>query len=219
MSEKTDMVLDSTVRIADEEYSRDENGFLKQNYPKPFTYSLDYKAHQSTNTAMTWLRLGWLSGYLSYGRLRHMTAVDIGAGNGSFVRESASVFKSIVPYDLAGESISDVELYETKWDMLVLSDVLEHYTDIDLLWSLNFKYAMISFPETPDPEVHDLSRWRHLKPNEHIYLLTMEKVKAWVQKHGYVIVGCGCPEDMIRRRWQHDTVNISTVLIKRCVNA
>ena len=217
MSEKSDTLPLGTVSIADEQYSLDSNGFLKQDNPKPFTYSLDYKAHQSTNTAMIWLRLGWLSGYLSYGRLRHMTAVDIGAGNGSFVRESASVFKRIVPYDLAGESIDDIELYETKWDLIILSDVLEHYDDIDKLWGLNFKYAMISFPETPNHEEHDLSRWRHLKPNEHIYLLTLEKVKAWVQKHGYAIVGSGCPEDMIRTRWQADKVNISTILIKRCV--
>jgi len=215
MSEKTDTIPAGSVRIADEDYLLDENGFLKQVDPKPFDYSLDYKAHQSTNTAMTWLRLGWLSSHLSYGRLRHMTAVDIGAGNGSFVREAASVFERIVPYDLAGESIDDVELYETKWDMIVMSDVLEHYDDIDKLWGLNFKYGMISFPETPNPEEHDLSRWRHLKPNEHIYLMTRVKVEAWVKKHGYEVVGCGCPEDMIRTRWQADKVNISTILIKR----
>jgi len=196
-------------------YIYDANGFIKQKDPKPFEYSLDYKSHQSTNTAMVWLRLGWLSSILPFSKMKTMNAVDIGAGNGSFVREAASVFKRIVPYDLAGESIDDIELYETNWDLIVLSDVLEHYKDINDLWGLNFKYAMISFPETPDENKYDLSRWRHFKPNEHIYLLRLSQVIPWINEHGCTVEKFGNPEDMIRKRWDENMPNISTVLIKK----
>lgn len=191
-------------------YKKDKNGFLKQENPQPFDYSLDYKAKQSTNHKMSWLRLGWLSALIPFGEMTDFNVVDIGAGNNCFVREGSNVFKSVVPYDLSGESIPETELYSTPWDLIVMSDVLEHYHDIDDLWKLQFKYAMISYPETPDM---DLARWRHYKPNEHIYCLNQDAFYKWVIKHGYGIVACGSPEDMLRKRYNPDIVNITTALI------
>jgi hypothetical protein len=194
------------------EYKTDKYGFLKQQNTQPFDYSLDYKAKQATNSKMAWLRLGWLSALIPYEELRDFNVVDIGAGNNCFVREAEKVFKRIVPYDLTGESIADTELYSTVWDLLVMSDVLEHYQDIDDLWELQFKYALISYPETPDI---DLERWRHYKPNEHIYCLNRPDFYRWVMGHGYYVVASGSPEDILRHRWDPDFVNITTVLIKR----
>lgn len=195
------------------EFIPDANGFLRQVNPKPFEYTLDYKARQSTNPAMAWLRLGWLAAHIPYDTLRTFTAVDIGSGNGTFVREAAKVFKRCVPYDLRGESITDKELYHTHFDLICMSDVLEHYHDVNDLWALSFDYAMISFPETPCNIPVNI--WRHYKPNEHLYMMTAKAFKPWVEKHGYEVVASGCPEDMIRSRWDDAHVNISTFLIKR----
>lgn len=194
-------------------FSPDKNGFLRQVDPKPFDYTLDYKARQSTNAAMSWLRLGWLAAHLPYEMLKGMTVVDIGSGNGVFVKEAQSVFGRIVPYDLAGESITDQELYSTNWDLIVMSDVIEHYPDIDDLWTLAFDRALISFPERPFGT--DLRTWRHYKPDEHIYLLDANSFGCWVQVHGYEVEAAGCHEDLIRKRWDEHRVNISTFLIRR----
>ena len=192
-------------------YQPDANGFLKQVDPKPFEYDLTYKGNQATNTFMSGVRLGWLLAFVGYDKIKNYQAVDVGAGNGTFVKELKPVFKKIVPYDLCGETISDEELYGTEWDVVFFYDTLEHYKEIDAFWDLKFKYAIISFPETP--EGFDLTKWKHRKPNEHLYLLKLREVIKWVEKHGYRVVASGCPEDAIRRRWDDALPNISTILI------
>lgn len=194
-------------------YRRDKNNFLKQKDPKPFDYTLGYKYKQSTNVQMSWLRMGWLLAHISYEDLRTMRMVDIGSGNGIFVREAKQLFRISSPYDVVGNSISKEELCATKWDLVIMSDVLEHYLNIDDFWNLKFDYAMISYPETPHGI--DLTKWRHMKPDEHIYLLDRDSFKDWVEYHGCTVVGYGTPEDAIRKRWDDQYINISTFLIKR----
>jgi 2-polyprenyl-3-methyl-5-hydroxy-6-metoxy-1,4-benzoquinol methylase len=193
------------------EYKKDRYGFLKQIDPEPFKYDEEYNSKQSTNSYMSWLRLGWLSAFIPYDELKTFKVVDVGAGNRTFVNVAKKVFKEIVPYDLSGESISEGHLYNTEWDLVVCSDVLEHYENIDTFWSLKFKYALISYPE--EPTNINIKIWRHYKPNEHTYILNSKSFNKWVDLHGAVVVGSGCPEDMIRTRWA-DAVNISTFLIK-----
>ena len=192
----------------------DTNGFLKQVDPQPFQYTEDYKAHQSTNPSMAWLRLGWLMAQIPFERLQSMSAVDIGSGNGTFIREAQKVFKKAVPYDLVGESISEYELNSTHWDVVCLSDVLEHFKSIDDFWRLSFQYALISYPEDPRDGVA-LEHWRHYKPDEHLYILNSTAFRLWVEGHGCEVVAEGHPEDAIRTRWHKDYVNISTFLIRR----
>ena len=217
MSKDTPNVLDKTSILeesAQPVFKEDQHGFLKQQNPQPYTYSVEYKQKQSTNSNMAWLRLGWLASQLPVNLLNTFSCVDIGSGNGAFIKEGQSVFKTIVPYDLCGESIEEADLYDTNWDMIVLSDVLEHYPNIDDFWTLPFKYAMVSFPETPRTGMN-LSKWRHYKPDEHIYMLDSVNFVKWVQSHGAHIVAQGFPEDLIRKRWNSELPNISTFLIKR----
>jgi hypothetical protein len=194
-------------------YVLDSYGFLKQRDPKPFKYTLEYKARQSTNTAMSWLRLGWLMNYIPVDTLRTFNVCDVGAGNLNFVRESAKLFRRVVPFDILGTSIGEDELYGTQWDLVVLSDVLEHYHDIDTFWKLRFKYALISFPETPEDT--DLQQWRHYKPDEHIYMMTANTFSTWVHQWLHIVVAQGNPEDAIRTRWNPNKANISTFLIRK----
>ena len=204
--------VSTTVRLKPQ-FERDAYGFWRQIDPKPFNYDLAYKARQSTNQAMDWLRLGWLASHISIQTLKTFNVVDIGSGNGSFVREAAKVFKRVVPYDLAGESISEQELLDTTWDLISMADVLEHYHNIDDLWNLRFKYAFISFPETPEGQ--DLTNWRHYKPDEHVYMLNAASFALWVQRWECQVVAAGCPEDLLRTRWNPAKPNISTFLIRR----
>ena len=190
-------------------------GFLRQigEHITPFKYDLNYKLHQATTSKMVGIRMGWLAAHIAHEDLTNFNVVDIGAGNGMFVEETKAIFKRVVPYDLAGDSISDQELYSTSWDLICLTDVLEHFDDIDSLFNISFRYALISFPETP--RGYDLTSWRHMKPGEHLWLLNAESFRAWVISHGCQIIASGCPEDMLRRRWDKDKVNISTFLIHR----
>jgi hypothetical protein len=195
-----------------------EHGFIKQTRHCEFEYTLDYKARQSTNLEMSYLRMGWLAASLSYEEIRSLEMVDIGCGNGEFVRHAASRFARACGYDLCGESITEEELMAVDWGLVVLSDVLEHMEDIGWLFTLKWRYAMISFPETPRVRSFDeLRKWRHFKPNEHLFHLDKEGLLAWMRniEPDIVLLNSGNFEDLIRSRWDESVANISTVLVRR----
>jgi len=202
-------------------YIYDENGFVKQKEHDHFPYTVEYKKRQGTNVEMCYLRLGWLSAYFSYEEMKEMNVVDIGCGSGIFVKCCTGKFKKIVGYDVVGESISKRELYNVHWDLIVLSDVLEHFENIEDLFKIKWNYAMISFPETPKYEnFEELKLWRHFKPNEHLYYLDLDNIIRWFEKNRDVeVVQTGNFEDLIRTRWNEEKTNISTVLVRRkCEN-
>jgi hypothetical protein len=195
------------------EFISDNYGFLKQKNPKRFFYGEQYKRNQATNIEMVELRLNWIRSHIQE-ELSTFSCVDVGSGNDCFVNNSKHVFKRIVPYDLSGKSISKKELQSTLWDMIFLTDVLEHFPNIDHLWKINFRYAYISYPEyhgTP------LKKWRHYKPNEHVYCLNINGMK-WFVKDKATIIASGCPEDAIRKKYDEDLNNITSIILKRIDN-
>lgn len=198
-------------------YKYDENGFLKQTEHTTFPYTIEYKSRQGTNVEMSYLRLGWISSFFRSEEISKMNVVDIGCGNGVFVRCSSGKFGRIVGYDVVGDSISKDELYNTVWDMIILSDVLEHFDDIEDLFKIKWKFCMLSFPETPDVGTfEELRKWRHFKPNEHLYYLTAPKVRKWLESHiGVKVIGISNFEDLIRKRWDSSKTNISSIMTKR----
>lgn len=200
------------------EYKLDRYGFWKQNEPQKFNYDDEYERKQSTNIEMVYLRLGWLAAHLGCFEMKNMTAVDIGAGNGNFVRYGKNKFKNLYSYDITGNTISQETLENTIWDLVVLTDTLEHFDDINKLFNLNWKYAFISFPETPKVLVwEELMDWKHFKPDEHIWCLNMNGMIQWLSDNGCEIMAKGNPEDLIRTNKDKDkeNTNISTILTKR----
>ena len=196
-------------------YERTEHGFWRQVNPEPFVYDEAYKARQGTNEAMSYLRLGWLAAQLGKS-MCDMRVVDVGCGNGCFVRCAAPFFKSVCGYDVAGQSISRNELLETEWDLVICTDVLEHMLDMGELFWIHWRFAFISFPETPMVKNwEELRGWRHFKPNEHVWCLNMDGMKEWLNDHECIVVGSGHFEDCIRTRWNPEKPNISSILVRR----
>lgn len=197
-------------------YTKEKYGFWKQQNPVPFDYDESYVKKQSTNIEMVYLRLGWLSAHLNFEQMKEMTVVDVGAGNGSFVNHARGKFKNVYPYDIVGENtISEDTLKTTEWDLMVFSDVLEHYENIEELFDYKWKYVMISFPETPKITVwQELEIWKHFKPNEHLWHLNLKGMIHWFTDNDCEVVASGCPEDMLRKRWGN-CPNVSTILARR----
>jgi hypothetical protein len=194
----------------------DKYGFWRQLDNEPFEYSVEYKQSQSTNTDMSYLRVGWIAAHFPYPVLKKMKVVDIGSGNGTFVQVGESVFGSCVGFDLSGESITKKKLDTTEWDLVVLSDVLEHFDDIEDLFKLKWNHAFISFPETPKvADSSELVGWRHFKPNEHLWCLNLAGIQKWFSDHGCRYIDSGNVEDIIRRRWDEKLPNISSILVSR----
>lgn len=195
-----------------------EGPFIKQVTHSCFEYTTDYKARQSTNDLMSYLRLGWLSSHIDYEEMHKLSLVDIGCGNGVFLECVRGKFKTVCGYDVCGDSISRDQLYSDDWGIIILSDVLEHFDDINDLMKMSWKYAMISFPETPHVEsFEELEQWRHFKPNEHLYYLDEKGMADWLRNTypEVCVVGSGHYEDLIRTRWDDSIPNITTMLLRR----
>lgn len=200
-------------------FGRDKYGFWKQNNPLPIDYSIEYKNKQSTTIEMSWLRIGWFLSVLdgSMKQLENWKVCDLGSGNGNFARVASNVFGSVKEYDLSGNTITVEELYSTEWDLIVLSDVLEHFDDIDDLFKIKFNYLLLSFPETPAVnDWQELVGWRHFKPNEHIYNLDMAGCKKWLSGSGYEVLRAGYMEDVIRKSDRQ--YNISSIVAKKNIS-
>ncbi len=201
-----------------EDYSIDKYNFIHQIKKNEFEYSIDYKEKQSTDVKMSHLRLGWVSSFFDYECMKSMNMVDIGCGNNMFLNACEGKFKEIKGYDVSGESITKQELYETNWDLIVLSDVLEHFEDINDLFKLKWKFAMISYPETPMVDTFDeLKKWRHFKPNEHLHYLNIKGMYSWFCDNDVKIAKVSHMEDLIRKRWDEKKPNITTILATKAL--
>ena len=197
-------------------FTKDRYGFWRQNDPHPIAYTQEYKTRQQTTPAMAWLRLGFLFSVLSPAECSRMVACDVGSGNGCFARTAAGCFREMHEYDLAGNSIPSSRLESTPWDVVFLTDVLEHYLHIDDLFLIDFEYGFLSFPETPSvASWQELVGWRHYKPDEHIWMLNEDGMRRWFSDHGYDTVASGAPEDAIRRTYIRTDRNITTMVVRR----
>ena len=195
-------------------YAYDKFGILHQVEHDHFTYTVKYRKQQSTNIEMSYLRLGWLSAFIPYPTMKTMNAVDIGCGSGMFVKCCQGKFKRMVGYDVVGDSISKEELYDTTWDLIVLTDVLEHFEDMNDLFKLKWKCAMISYPETPNVRsFEEFSKWRHFKPNEHLHYFTQQSIIRWLNGNDKVCYSSACFEDHLRKRWDENVPNITTLFV------
>jgi hypothetical protein len=192
------------------EYRRDVYGFLKQQNPQKFYYSENYQQKQQTTSEMVELRMGWLNLHLQ--NLKNMNVVEMGSGSGIFIREASKNFRRLVPYNLVEPTISKDELYCTTWDLCCAFDVIEHMEDIDKeLFGVRAKYYYLSYPEYHDTP---LKSWRHTKPDEHLWHLNIEGMRKFIDGKAEIIAE-GCPEDLIRKRWDPNLNNITSVLLKR----
>jgi len=192
-----------------------EGPFIKQLAANVINYDEEYIAKPRTTEQMAFLRLGWFAAHFDYDTMRTFRAVDIGSGRGVMLPVFKKVFRTVKNYDLAGDSITKKELEETNWDLVILNDVLEHYTDIEDLFKLSWRYAFISFPETPAVNNFDeLKAWRHFRPDEHIYHLHEKGMRQWCAAHGARVLNANNFEDILRTRWADNKTNITTMLIQ-----
>lgn len=148
-----------------------------------------------------------------YNQMKNMRC----AGNGMFCRSAKRFFKEAYPYDLVGDSIDETTLLTTHWDVVVMSDVIEHLPNPNWIFKLNWDYLYLSFPETPkvsNPD-EELLQWRHYKPDEHLWLLNYLSIKKWLMNNGCTILKKDHIEDYIRGRQSPLTPNITTMMIKR----
>ena len=128
--------------------------------------------------------------------------LDVGYGNGAFLKRAQAAGMNIFGIDLHTEDFGiPVVDFETKlsFDLICFFDSMEHFPSFAPLRKLKSRNVIVSIPETPDFVMEAPRRWRHYKPGEHLHYFSHGSLDLFMSKWGFPRrLAQGYPEDRIR---------------------
>ncbi len=202
-------------------YKKLSNGIIKQIKVNKINYNKDYinKSYDSYGdlvSKMSHLRFGYLMGTVK--RVPE-SILDIGYGNGDFLKTCKSQIKKCYGNDVSGyelpkgiESVDDIK--NGFYDVITFFDSLEHFDDISFIKDLNCNYIMISVPWCHYISDEWFDCWKHRRENEHIYHFNEKSLKNFMEENGYKLVVYSNIEDTIRKS-KDEKENILTAIFKK----
>lgn len=174
-------------------------------------YILQRYAKYPTTDSMSYLRLGLLKGYVTYGRL-----LDVGYGNGSFVRIASAGGYDAYGNDVHGADfgVREASLNDkSEWDVVTFFDSLEHFPDLDVVRDLSKRslFVVVSLPNRPE-RFPDNTDWKHYRPGEHLHYFSVRSLSRLFDDKKLLVVTD--LEDTIRTSNSGEK-NILTVILAR----
>ena len=149
---------------------------------------------------MSALRWDFMQSYLFLSR--NSKILDVGYGNGAFLKHAKSAGMRIFGIDLHNEDFGiPVVDYQTQidFDLICFFDSLEHFPDFAPLLGLRSRHVVVSIPDTPGYVLDAPDRWRHYKPGEHLHYFSRTSLHRFMQRWGFPHRRAeGHPEDRIR---------------------
>ena len=152
--------------------------------------------------------------------------LDVGYGNGAFLKRARAASMSIFGIDLHSEDFGiPVVGFETRqdYDLVCFFDLLEHFPDFAPILRLNTRFVVVSIPNTPDFILTTPWKWRHFKPGEHLHYFSRASLDALMSNWGFSNrLADGFPEDDIRGKLAIDGKsfdNIYTAIYARRLTA
>jgi hypothetical protein len=206
-----------------ENYKKHNNGVIEQITKIKFNYNKDY-INNSYNTygelgmRMAHQRLGYLIGSLGF---IPESLLDIGYGNGDFLKAASSIIpltygNDISTYPIPENSIFINDPYNISVDVVTFFDVLEHFHDIYDIKLLNTKYILISVPNCHYFSDNWFDNWKHRRPEQHFWHFNEESLINFMDEIGYDVINTTNIEDTIRDN-KMDYDNILTGVFKKRV--
>jgi len=113
-------------------------------------YSADYNKYGELGRNLGFLRLGFLIS--SIGKIPE-SILDVGYGNGDFLKAASKAIKNCYGTDITQGSLPDSVKYlnweqttKEKYDVITFFDSLEHFEDIEFVKNLKCDYIFITLP-------------------------------------------------------------------------
>ena len=148
--------------------------------------------------------------------------LDVGYGNGAFLKRAEAAGMSIFGIDLHTEDFGvPVVGFDTPqdYDLVCFFDSLEHLPDFAPIFGLNAHHVIVSIPNTPSFIQTKPECWRHFKPGEHLHYFSRTSLDMLMRIWGFSQrVVDGFPEDALRGKLVIDNTtldNIYTVIYTR----
>jgi SAM-dependent methyltransferase len=186
---------------------------ISARYDASYAHQYDDRPHR----AMSELRWNFIQRTLNFGAGRRV--LDIGYGNGSFLKHCESRGAEIFGIDVHGEDFGIPEVnFRTnlEFDLICFFDSLEHLPSFDIIMGLKAKYVIVSVPNPPNFFLAEPGRWRHFKPGEHLHYFSRDSLdylmREWL---GGRKISEGYPEDALRGKLSYSGVvydNIYTAI-------
>jgi hypothetical protein len=179
---------------------------ITQVYDREYVASR-YDALPDHGRQMSLLRAGYLVGALKH----FLTVLDVGYGNGDFLKVWSLWPEwnvKVAGYDVGEyptpegiERISEDDISRRRFDLVTFFDSLEHMGTLDLLAGLQTKYVAITVPWChADRLGTDWFRgWRHRRPGEHVRHFSPRSLTELMYSLGYELMVKQSIEDAIRR--------------------
>lgn len=204
-----------------ENYEILPNGVIKQIKVDKIEYDsnyidVSYNTYGNLVDNMSNLRLGYLLGAIQY---TPNSILDVGYGNGSFLKTCTSIIPNCYGNDISGYSLPDKctfidDIYQHEFDVVCFFDVLEHFDDIYDIKNLKTKYIFISVPQYHDISDEWFENWKHRRPNEHLYHFNLESLTNFMNELNYKLIASSNIEDIIRTPVDEKT-NILTCIYEK----
>ena len=128
--------------------------------------------------------------------------LDVGYGNGAFLKRARAAGMSIFGIDLHTEDFGvPVVSFDTRqdYDVACFFNSLEHFPTFAPIFRLNTRHVVVSIPNTPDFILTAPRRWRHFKPGEHLHYFSRASLDGLMRNWGFFErLANGYPEDELR---------------------
>ena len=175
---------------------------------------------------MAYLRLGALVTALRADGVQNYDSVlDVGYGDGSFLRGAQRAFKTAYGTDISTYPVPEgvIQVSPDAWQtssfkcqVMCFFDSLEHFADIDFVRNLNCKYIFISLPNCHYRSKEWFKTWRHLRVGEHIFHFSAETLDNFFRSMGYTAASPLLDyEDIIRVNTEQPEQNILARLYRK----
>ena len=187
-----------------ENYRQLPNGVIQQITINKISYNYDYSNKYNNYgekaNYISYLRLGVLLGLL---KETPKSLVDIGYGNGAFLKACQTLIPNLFGCDLSEYPVPDgckkIEFNDiSNVDVTCFFDSLEHFDDITVIKNLDTKYIFISVPWCHYISDEWFQNWYHRRENEHLYHFNEAALIKFFDECGYDCLYTGCFEDCIR---------------------
>jgi hypothetical protein len=146
--------------------------------------------------------------------------LDVGYGNGSFLKACQNIIHNCYGFDISDYPIPDKvsrveDIYSSHYDVVTFFDSLEHFDDIYEIKKLQCNYVMISVPWCHYLSDDWFQSWKHRRPNEHLWHFNDDSITNFFNELGYERIYCSNVEDTIRKDPNINIENILTCIFKK----
>lgn len=127
--------------------------------------------------------------------------LDIGYGNGAFLKHARAAGMNIFGIDVHSEDFGIPNVtFDTDlcFDLICFFDSLEHFPAFDPIFGLRSHHTIVSIPNTPDLILTRPAAWRHFKPGEHLHYFSRRSLGLVMDAWGFSKLTEGFPEDELR---------------------